>query len=246
MIKRVVDVSNKQKTITVKKFPEFDDNKIYVTDCNGSGLYRIFKDNLNLEVTFRLYPLNCSSTQSKTYIGEDGFRQICIIGKRVTYILDNMNQFADFLKGERNFPIVEEVTETTQEVSTLADDEVSINDCDPDKIYAMNNSVGIAKLTSCSQNSNNETRLYQWNYMHNSGYTEGSPEIFKEKIIRYKFKVYQFDTQEEFLTWALEQTTNKDKNIVVADAPKINEVALEKAFEKLISFAKERLSCNEG
>ena len=92
----------------------------------------------------------------------------------------------------------------------LADDEISVEDCSESEIYAFYSvySGKIGLLTVMPDDR------YTFNYLSESSHATNvdSRDTFKEVILkafRWKYQVYQFDTQQEFFEWALRQLGGK-------------------------------------
>lgn len=197
MIKKVVDKSNKK----YKKFPIYDRGKIYVYHTKG-----LFFDGFNtriLELDGKYITINLADNDNiDTY---DTFEDACE-GEEV-YILSNEAELSRFIRGVRSFPKVE-----AEEIIKLNTYEVSVDDVDTKKIYAYAKDGEVYKLQighggivngfACLNSS-------AGNYSSISKYTDYTDIYILIKAHLLYNPVYQFDTQEEFLKWALEQTIGK-------------------------------------
>lgn len=192
MIKKVVDKSNKK----YKKFPIYDWNKIYVyhTQC-------LCSDGFNtriLELDDAYITINLADNNNlDTY---DTFEDACK-GKEV-YILSNETELSRFIGGARVFPKVE-----AEEISELNTYEVSVDDVDGDKIYAFASYGKVYKLQIGYGNDTNGFACLDSSAFNYHNYTSSTDVT--EHIKRHfpYHTVFQFDAQEEFLKWALEQST---------------------------------------
>jgi len=194
-------VVNKPKTQTVKKFPEFDSSKIYVYETLGKPetLRQITR---NFNHSFEIRELNSSKLVSEF----EGFLNVLTCVATPIYILDNQQDLARFIMGCREFPKVEEIK--TEEELVWHPDEVSINDIDKYKIYASYIDGEINILTK----EQNLSYIFK-ELSHNRGNIRSGQGCMKDikKFIEIFLdeNIYQFDTQEEFLRWSLEQVTGK-------------------------------------
>lgn len=200
MIKKVVD---KPKVQVVKKFPEFDSSKIYIND-----LLRTFIRHGSKFITTEVgNSAFCSSSSYKNF--EDYMSQNC--SALSLYILDNQQELARFILGCREFPKVEEIEETVGQ--ELAEDEVSVEDmyyCAGDKIVALKAPDGdYYVMAQTGFGKYNAICLSSFNRLteENNSFSQ-----FLTQKIAEDYLVYQFDTQEEFLRWSLEQTTGESNS----------------------------------
>lgn len=192
MIKKVV---NKPKTQTVKKFPEIDDRKIYIAE--------IFNE--KYELKFKQGKIDVYSMQNNWYVcSYKDLKQHQEYNINSTiYILNNQQDLARFILGCREFPKVEELEETVGQ--ELAEDEVIVEDVDfHNKIYA---------AIYGKRYSGEETEIVMLDtsgqaYLLGENFTSNSQRGSENYYFNH-YQFYQFDTQEEFLRWALEQTTGK-------------------------------------
>lgn len=207
MIKKVVLKSNK----IVKKFPKFDESKIYVTNGFSEGIRTLSEDYDGMYV-WNL--LNARGTESS-----NTFEEAC---EGITvFILDNKEDLAHFILGCREFPKVEAIEEKAE----LSDSEASIADVSDGKIYAfhINPHISISsgeEIYKLHCTSRRGASMCVFNGLFDSATTSGYARPSISEAIRTNIlgtacchppvTVYQFDTQEEFLRWALEKTTNKN------------------------------------
>ena len=196
-IKKVVNKTNK----TVKKFPEFDNGKSYISVTKGGCDYYELKSRKGKG--FDVYNLASGYVHTVGSLGE----YILINPDFTTYILNNQDELARFLLGCREFPKVEEI-EVGEE---LAEDEVSVEDVSTAKIYG-HLCCGDPHILSKSYSDN----TYQWHAVYDtdrfSSVGSSSKKSFKDvlNITCRCYEVYQFDTQEEFFRWSLEKVTGKE------------------------------------
>lgn len=211
MIKKVV---SKPSTLVIKKFPEFDTDKIYATSFNGDYLYTIYRDDKDGK-TFKLNPLSHSTSNAKSYNSFEEVLHPAGSCKRVTYILDNQDQLARFIMGCREFPKVEAIEYTVGQ--DLAEDEITVEDCNTRGLYATLEEDRVRLLSGgftgiCSK-ADDYTLVSLKTSNSGSGYRLSTHNLYEalEKVNSLYFvkALYQFDTQEEFLRWALEHTTGK-------------------------------------
>ena len=199
-IKKVVN-----KTKTVKKFPEFDDEKIYVEETTVAA-FLIVKITDGFTYTSLTNIKNVAKDVKKT------FKDVLEAAEEHSiYILNNQDELARFLLGCREFPKVEEI-EVGEE---LAEDEVSVEDVVRKNPYNL--------ILACTWNSANKVSVFhpyscpacdsKYAFFESaSGISHGNYFTSQEKCIKSALinnTVYQFDTQEEFLRWSLEQVTGK-------------------------------------
>lgn len=204
MIKKVV---NKPKKI-VKKSHRPNESKIYVYDCDSS--FWILKKN---DKYFYWVPLD--NTASYFFDYYDSFNE-AFLSLDDVYVLNDKKELAHFILGARDFLTVKEMKEEAEEPEEpLADDEVDIKDCREDKIYALNqdNSGKIYKLTKT-----HEPTTFEFISLSNTKSWCGERRSDIKNCLKDSFflwekldkqTVYQFDTQEELLRWALEQATGE-------------------------------------
>jgi len=200
-IKRVVD---KPKTQVIKKsFPEFDSSKLYVAEQK-------YGDKVT-KLTYNGDYYGWDSFDEGTCMGisSDNFRDAIIKKEKPVYILDNQQDLARFIMGCREFTIVEKEEIKEEVVGKLADDEVSVEDVALYKIYAANFNGYIGKFHI--NNSNKKAQIVKCHDSDGSGL--GESYNIEDQIlsaIKNNYEIYQFDTQEEFLRWSLEQVTGKN------------------------------------
>jgi hypothetical protein len=205
-IKRVVD---KTKSKVVKRFPEFNINKLYIVECSDR-LYKIVQNNNK----FQLIVLTKSYSACSEYDTFEALLEVRARNKTTVYILDTENDIARFIMGCREFPIVQEIEETINE--SFTDDEVSIEDVAKDKIYGL---LCNYDKTICKIHQDKDD--YYWYSVSLddlnvfAGYASYLEDLIRENIAEGD-PVYQFDTQEEFLRWSLEQVTGKKFDVVPA------------------------------
>jgi len=205
MIKKVV---NKPQTQVIVEFPAFDLGKRYLVDIKGST-YELFSKNGRLEC-YSMYcqQIICSYSDFQEH-------KKCN-PNAVVYVLDHQDELARFILGCREFPKLEEIDVTISQ--GLADNEVSVDSKGNErKIYAalqkFNSKTHIYKLVYSYINGENSYCFKPLDstdgiYSSTSSIKDSTKEAIKFVLDRDD-DVYQFDTQEEFLTWALEQTTDK-------------------------------------
>lgn len=197
MIKKVLDKKNE----TITKFPEYDSSKIYVR--NLVGIDRLTRDAGD---TFRWVGIDNDFISSYT----NSFISECQDGD--VYIVDKYDGLARFLSGCREFPKVEE----TVVRAVLEEDEVSIDDVTSDKIYAFSKEGifgGSDHIYKLQIGYGNEYNGFVALNASSRNYLDPIKSTDVDEHIKYHLNrgrtVYQFDTQEEFLKWSLEQITNK-------------------------------------
>ena len=222
-IKKVVD-----KPKTVKKFPEFDSSKIYVVE------YKNIKDDLcRINVFKGEFIVTWIGRTKNTAYRSASFegiikRAVDNIGSNINsiYILNNQQELARFIMGCREFPKLEEI-EVGEE---LAEDEVSVEDSDVNKIYALK---GVAGSLYKAHSLSFRDESFAFISIDCSRYWANGVHLGLRKLLKSNIgqKIYQFDTQEEFLRWSLEQVTGK--KFKVCDA---YQGQLEASEYKLISF----------
>ena len=200
MIKKVLI---KNKTKIIKKFPEYDSNKIYVRELYSGAILeykQIGQKILGIMLT----------GGSGTLISYVDFNEVARCNKSaVIYILENHQNLASFILGSRDFPILKEIEEEVE--VPLADDEVLVPSyLDKREIYALKTEdtvylmvmldfkyafINIAKPWMTFNGSfNTIDELFKRADLHNYG---GNDKLFNQ--------IYQFDTAQEFLEWSLEQ-----------------------------------------
>ena len=224
-IKRVVD---KPKQKTVKTFPEFDMSKIYIYQHEGDNEFsRILRDGHN---NFTLQELEGSCLRGSY----TSFTELCKTIVNPIYILDNQQDLARFILGCREFPTVQEIEEIINE--PLADDEVSVEDLNFNKIYALLKESSCCTLKKYNDGSFTFHSIFDSTTDYLCTYAYSMKDSI-QKALSLNDKVYQFDTQEEFLRWSLEQVTGKsvyigDRVLETKTTPTLNY----KALDVLIDF----------
>lgn len=198
-IKKVV--LEKPKKI-INKFPEFNKKKIYIRDLwrDNTVLLRFYKTHNSIQARY----LNNNELNYEYASFEDYLR----LNKADTvYVLDNQQDLARFLMGDREFPIVK------QEESDTRDERiVSVDECVPNnKCYALQRPYDLdIYVFNVAANGDAKFNSLRYNgFWLNSYEGVNTTEAFK-MVLKQGYEVYQFDTQEEFLHWSLERVT---KNI---------------------------------
>lgn len=141
-----------------------------------------------------------------------GFENVIKESKTTIYALKDLDELRRFIKGKRDFD------DKIEPISSECD-EVHIDDCSVDKIYAFQakNYDAIFKLNRVGESCNSGE--YNFIQLNGSLKTGGDIDTFKNKIIKIikgedatcvsPADVYQFDTPEEFFEWSLRQVRGK-------------------------------------
>lgn len=202
MIKKVV---NRPESL------EFDIGKIYVTKQFGTNI----KGGITTLVKFEE---NCFAWQDLASNICETFSSFekAIEGVRSIYIMDNQQQFADFINGETDFSKV-------KLLKILKDDEVSIDDVNDDGIY------GIKDNCILSKEDNN---TYSFHFIGNvsRNFHATNSDTIKGCILKamgMNTPVYSFDTVDEFLEWTYKQWTGKELEIKKVE---VRQKGMEKAI----------------
>lgn len=197
MIKKVLA---KNKTKIIKKFPEYDSTKMYIS-ANDT----IIKKSQHEYISRGL-------DASRGCIGFTSFKELSRFYGDSVYILKNFQDLTNYLEGSRNFPILKEIEE---EITVPLDkDEVLMpNYFDKRKIYGLKgitHNIYILCMVDSKYSFVSLDRPWMtFNGSFNTiielietvdEFNDGvCPELFNQ--------VYQFDTYQEFLEWSLEQIT---------------------------------------
>lgn len=195
MIKRVV---NRKKEV-VTKYPEYDINKLFIVEFDKDNYERVTCRN-------NKFYLGCIGNDKVGLLSYNTFEELI---KNITrhsniFIIDGKDELIRFLTGCREFDTVKPIQE---EVNAIADDKVSIDDVSDYKIYACMYATGKIQMLI----KNHSDNMYEWTSFANTvSYSGVITPTLKEailEVVNIADGIYQFDTQEEFLRWALEKVT---------------------------------------
>lgn len=139
------------------------------------------------------------------YKQSDSFEKIC--EDRCIYVLDNAYDLGRFLHGSGDFPIIKKGRLEKVEF-IYSEDEVSIDKVSVKKIYAIKGIAGhiykAHRISALKYAFINIDASAEYAYP-----TQPSLQEAIKNALDYGYIVFQFDTQEEFLRWALEKITGK-------------------------------------
>lgn len=192
-IKKVVMKDNVLKNIT------FNEDSVYIWHRGGKDFLKLIK----IEGTFKWGWLSNSTETVFDYYYFTDVIENAKVGD--LYILDNIEQVIRLLTGQYSDVAY---CEWKIDLSNKSNnDEISISECTPDKIYATYTHGTISLMTVV--HTHNDDAFYAFTCLHSalSGMNMSTPRTFTSELIDVvrDFNVYQFDTTKEFLEWSLDK-----------------------------------------